>query len=418
MNNDLSKDLASAVRSVTNEWKKAKLHEERVSRQKLERLRRWHPPKVTLRDAAFQVMEQAYNKASSFGRYYANARQIMYAARPLVLEQTGGEIWKDSSYFTQTLLKDYLEYYEPGWKVVWDSRGHLTEPHTGISIGIGGVEVRRYIQAWTTTDLEAYEKQVSRADIDTTGPALRYSAVLFIEKEGFDEILRDAGLAERFDISIMSTKGLPVGAACQLAVRFNQEGVRVLVMHDFDLAGFKIVRTLRQGTRLAPGAEVEDIGFRLDDVEGLQSELVNYKQKKDPREYLRVCGATREEQEFLVSDHSWESWEGERVELNAMTSEKLITWLEKKLEKLKIAKVTPDSDVLDEAYRRAWFLQEVDKAAEKIAEQIKDSEVEVPDDLAERVKEKLEESDRDSWDQVVWEIATEEAGPEDDNLPF
>jgi hypothetical protein len=63
-------------------------------------------------------MEEAYNKASANGRYYANARQIYYAARPLVLELTDKKSTLDSRYFTQTLLKDYLELYNPNWKVV------------------------------------------------------------------------------------------------------------------------------------------------------------------------------------------------------------------------------------------------------------------------------------------------------------
>ncbi len=53
-------------------------------------------------------MSQAYLLASANGTLPANARQIMYAARPLVLERTGGKCWEKSSYFTQTLLPDYV----------------------------------------------------------------------------------------------------------------------------------------------------------------------------------------------------------------------------------------------------------------------------------------------------------------------
>jgi len=107
--------LASAVHSATSAWKKAKRQadkEDRVRKRELERLRRYRPPKITIRRAAFEVMERAYMKASANGRYYANARQIMYAARPWVLELTGGEIWKKSSYFTQTLLTILLRKIE------------------------------------------------------------------------------------------------------------------------------------------------------------------------------------------------------------------------------------------------------------------------------------------------------------------
>ena len=39
----------------------------------------------------------------------AKPRQIMYAARPLVLEITSGKIWGGADYFTQILLPRYLE---------------------------------------------------------------------------------------------------------------------------------------------------------------------------------------------------------------------------------------------------------------------------------------------------------------------
>ena len=59
---------------------------------------------MTVKDAAYQVMEAAYQKASGNGRYPGNARQIMYAARPLILELTGEDQLNDV-YFTQTFCR-------------------------------------------------------------------------------------------------------------------------------------------------------------------------------------------------------------------------------------------------------------------------------------------------------------------------
>jgi hypothetical protein len=78
--------------------------------------------KVTIREAAFEVMDRAYMKASGGGRLPANARQVYYAARPWILDMTGEEKLK-SQYFTQILLKDYMEGYDPPWDVVFDARG-------------------------------------------------------------------------------------------------------------------------------------------------------------------------------------------------------------------------------------------------------------------------------------------------------
>lgn len=400
--------LTAAVRSATSDWKKAKRQadkEDRVRKRDLERLRSYRPPKITIRQASFEVMERAYMKASANGRYYANARQIMYAARPWVLELTGGESWKKSSYFTQTLLKDYIEMYDPPWKVAWDSRGHLTEPHTQKNIGLGGIEVMKYTSEWTDMEFDEFPSELPEIRIKTNGPTLRFNAVLFIEKEGFDPILKDAGIAEKYDIAIMSTKGLPVGASCRLAHQFALQNIRVFVMHDFDLDGFKIVRTLRRGTRLAPGTPVIDMGFRFEDISGLQKEEVNYRQRKNPKSYLRLCGATEEECDFLVKPATFYDWYGDRVELNAMTSDELIAWLERKFYEHGISKLTPDDDILDKAYQRAVYLQRVKEETEKIRQRLKSERVVIPSDFNQQVADLLKEDLELSWDEAVWEVA-------------
>jgi hypothetical protein len=412
MSDSLAQALESAILKVSEDWKKAKQQadkEDRVTGRALERMRYRTIPKTTVREATFRVMERAYNHASSNGRYLANARQIMYAARPLVLELTDGGIWRNSNYFTQTLLKDYIEIYEPAWvsRVVWDARGHLSEPHMGKVIGIGGAEVMEYVQDWTGGDVEVFPSLSMEEKIKTVGPRNRFGAVLFIEKEGFDPILSAAGLAEKYDLAIMSTKGVPVGAACELVRQFGRAGVRVFVLHDFDLAGFKIVRTLRMGTRLAPAGALLTLGLRLVDVEGLQMEPVVYQQKADPRCYLRRCGATDEECHFLARG-DWHVWEGERVELNAMTSEDLIAYLERKLQEHGVGKVVPAPEVLAQAYRRARYLQRVEQEMEKVRALLVDQAGGDPSDgLQERVKALLAEGAADNWDQAVWQLAAE-----------
>src|SRR5207248_3042254 len=88
----------------------------------------------------------------SHGRLPANARQIMYAARPEIIELTGNaQPWKKSSYFTQILLPDFITEHPAltaPWDVVFDARGHFREPHTGEEIGLGTVAVRDYIRWW------------------------------------------------------------------------------------------------------------------------------------------------------------------------------------------------------------------------------------------------------------------------------
>src|SRR5207244_3309045 len=106
--------------------------------------------------------------------------------------------------------------------------------------------------------------------------------------------------------------------------------------------------------------KIIDLGLRLDDAEamGLLSEPVAYpKCGVDPRINLLRRGASRREADFLVHRRtSSTSWVGERVELNAMTSQQFIEFLERKLGAHGVAKVIPDAAMLADAYRRAWPL--------------------------------------------------------------
>ena len=85
------------------------------------------PGSMSIKEAAWQVMPEAYLIASTGGTLPANARQIMYAARPGILELTGKEKL-DDRYFTQMLLPDYIEEHPEitaDWDVVFDDRGTL-----------------------------------------------------------------------------------------------------------------------------------------------------------------------------------------------------------------------------------------------------------------------------------------------------
>ncbi len=398
----LKNSIGSMIGNVTKEWKKEKnkkLRDDRVERNRLARMRTTCR-ETTTREAAFTVMETAYNKASSNGKYYANARQIMYAARPYILDETGKDTM-DSGYFTQTLLKDYIERYgkEAEWKVAWDARGHFSEPHTDNRFGVGGIEVTKYMGSFYS-DLGIKTPRVP-VSINTTGPENRYKSVLFVEKEGFTEMLEDSGILRQFDMALMSTKGLPVKAACDLIFRLSAEGVRVFVLRDFDLAGFKIVRTLTKGTRMAHGSPVIDLGFRLEDTEGLDPEPVIYKQRKNPKIYLRNCGATEEEANFLVDSDSYLNHSGQRVELNAMTSEQLIDFLHRKFKEHGVEKYVPSDNVLKKVYQRACYARDMHK---KIAELDKTELIDPPDELHEQITAKLKEKKGISWDQAVWEV--------------
>jgi hypothetical protein len=400
----LADDISSAVKGTTKSWKAEKRkadRNDRISSSQYDKLRGYR--NESIRDVAFDVMEAAYNMASSNGEYYANARQIMYASRPEILRRTG-KAELDDVYFTQTLLKDYIEERDPDWKIVWDARGHIIEPHTNTKIGLGGIEVDRYIMKWHSRI--NIEPPAIEALIKTNGPGNRFRNVLFVEKEGFTEILTHAGFPERYDLALMSTKGIPVKAACDLIYAMSETDVRVFVLHDFDLSGFKILRSLKEGVRLSCGSDVIDLGLRIADIKDLTVEPVLYKQQSDPGIYLKYdCDATPEEIKFLVDTRGgYYSHRGQRVEINAMTSQQLITWLEDKFEEYGVEKFIPDQDTLSMGYRRVKYLGLVDKKIKEIEESMVEDDEEIPEDLTQLIKEKFEEDPSLSWDEALWDI--------------
>jgi len=225
MSSELKDVLANAVASATKLFARAKrraaaaTESDYLSDRQIERLHRRHERDDIIKPAAYKVMPQAYNLASANGRLPANARQLMYTARPLVLAETRGRCWKDSDYFTQTLLPDYI-FDHPAetanWDVVYDARGHLVEPHVRRRLGLGTLDVRKYVASWR--DRNAAKDL--RVDIDemypTKGPTNRYQFALFIEKEGFDALLERSQIAERYDLAIFSSKGMSNIATRQL----------------------------------------------------------------------------------------------------------------------------------------------------------------------------------------------------------
>jgi len=234
---DMANDIIGLVREGTKKWTKIRTTEERSPASRRHRYQRMTRERgVSLKDAAAQILPEAYAKVSGNGKLPANARQLMYAARGHIQKVTGQEL--NANYFTQTLLPDYLAETGVEWDVAYDARGHFTEPHAGLGFGIGTLEVRAYLRGLHDPSLE--DARVSKAMVKTFGPKGNFGAVLFIEKEGFSELLKAAKIAERFDMAIMSTKGMSVVAARALADEMcHGHDIPLLLLHDFDKSGFR-----------------------------------------------------------------------------------------------------------------------------------------------------------------------------------
>jgi hypothetical protein len=257
--------------------------------------------------------------------------------------------------------------------------------------------------------------------------------LLFIEKEGFAELFNRVGLARRYDLAIMSTKGLSNVAARRLIDEIcgasDGDPVRLFVLHDFDKAGFSILGTLRQDTRryqYRNDFEVIDLGVRLDDVErySLQSEPVTYsrgtsgkRDNADPGDNLRENGATDAEVAYLVSEPETTYtngtrrlvYHGNRVELNAFTPQDFIEFIEGKLQSHGVAKVVPSDDAtLATQYRRGIARAELNRQVAAIKKKLVSTaeQCPVPASLRADVEAMLQDNPAMPWDMAVLRIAS------------
>jgi hypothetical protein len=397
--------IADLVKGGTKRWAEQRKAEERHARARANREDRivyFRARKATIKDVAYDVMPRGYRDASTGGTLPANARQIYYAARGEILERTGKDNL-DSQYFCQTLLVDYVRENRVDWDIVWDDRGHFTEPHTKHAFGLGTIAVRKYLASIGAPSFQ--DPGFRNGGVGTCGPDGCFGAVLFVEKEGFMPLFERVRLAERHDIAIMSTKGMSVTAARKLIdVICGRYKIPVFVLHDFDVSGFSIFGTLRGNTdryTFKNAIKVVDLGLRLADVNelDLESESVSFCNTSHSkiRQRLQRNGATNAEIEFLLDE--------QRVELNAMTSGQLVEFVKRKLVEHGVTKVVPTTEHLDAAYRLAVRSERLRKVVEAALEASTEDDIAVPGDLAEQVRNRLGDSNL-SWIDAVAKVAS------------
>jgi hypothetical protein len=417
----IANGILKITEKVTKKWTKQRKAEERGRRASHTR-EYIYSDRVNFTDVAHEILPGGYAHASGNGRYTVDKRQFYYAVRDDFRARTGREITAD--YFSQTLLVKYMNQNREetaGWKITASPRGTLTIPNTGFDTRIpcGTIAVEEHLR--TAGERVRPFDSLGEA-FKTQWPSLvegqRYQGVLYIEKEGFDPQLREARIAERFDIAIISCKGQSVTAArmyvdhvCRVA-----GGVPLFVAHDFDKSGFEISQRL---TTISDHAilndlvkyefqnevNVTDLGLRLTDVQkyDLKSERCRFK-GHFPRDTI----ATKEEQEFLRSHR--------RVELNAFTAPQFIEWLETKLGEHLPQRLIPDDDVLADAYRRALALAGINRAIAKARGKSvrRAKSATVPESLRQQLEQAMKNSPL-AWDTALYRLAKNDLSRKDES---
>ena len=171
------------------------------------------------------------------------------------------------------------------WDVVYDDRGHFTEPHTKRVIGLGTLNVRGYLSRIGRLKLE--EADFDPASVKTYGPDGCFGAVLYVEKEGFMPLFERVKLAQRYDIAIMSSKGMSVTAARELVNRVCDGASRCWCCMTSIRPGSSSKTRLENDTRrysYTSPPNVIDLGLNYDDIGGLTSEPQQFQhQRRAPK---------------------------------------------------------------------------------------------------------------------------------------
>jgi hypothetical protein len=309
-------------------------------------------------------------------------------------------------YFCNAITSDAqinLSHYD----IVYDNRGHFTMCHQKKEhIGCGTIDVRSYVAGMKSNevimDLKAFAIPYR---VETVGPVNRCSAVLFVEKEGFNPIIEHAQLCERYDLALLSTKGQSSTAARYLVDRLCGGDTPLLVLHDFDVYGVSILKNLITSNhryQFCSAVNHVDIGLGLEDIEEYSLAAESCTPPEDSALDTIAGMISADEREFLAN--------GGRVELNAFTSEDFITWIESKLKKHGITKCVPDDDELQIAYRRAWAIRQVNGRQKNIkAKAVEAAEkMDIPPDLRAKVDAELKAEPHLPWDIAVAKVMKKE----------
>lgn len=269
-------------------------------------------PKLYISDVVLENLSRSIQKASGDGRFRYSQRQLYYVMRPIVKQITGETLIY--SYFTRLLTKFENENGDiPG--MYRDPRGYLYHPHMRRRIPLG------------TQLIEHYER-----------PQWTFNKIIYIEKKGLLETLLSIDWPEKNDCAILAAEGQATRADKDLFDLLGEsaEPITFFCIHDADAYGTMIYDRLQNETRARVARKVSIVNLGLDPWEALDMGL-----EWETAENTRVAPVAD-----YVTDPYWRKWlQGRRVELNAMTPEQLVGWIDKKMGEYK-GKLIPPKEIL------------------------------------------------------------------------
>jgi Topoisomerase 6 subunit A/Spo11, Toprim domain len=276
--------------------------------------------KVTQKDVVLDNLDDVIANVSGDGQFRFAPRQLLYGLRPIVMNEIGEELKLGN--FTK-IITDYEAEHGEIEGMYREPRGSIYHPHRGETITLGTITVEDYKR-----------------------PKWTYNKLVYIEKEGWSEALKEARWAERNDCMLMSSKGFTTRAARDLVDKLaeHDEPVTIFCVHDADASGTMIHQTFQEATKARGARKIQIVNLGLEAWEaiamGLQVEDVEEKER-----YKAVADYVLARKDRAPNGKTWEQWlQTHRVELNAMTTPQFIAWLDGKM--ADYDKLIPPADVL------------------------------------------------------------------------
>jgi hypothetical protein len=300
---------------------------------------------VSQKDVVLDNIDDAIAAVSGDGQYRFGERQILYYVRPIVFEETDQEL-KLSNF--KRIITDYENENGEIEGMYREPRGSIYHPHRRETIPLG------------TLMVEEYDR-----------PIWTFNKLVYIEKEGFSEALKDDGWAERHDCALISSKGFSSRAARDLVDKLaeHDEPVTVFCAHDADGPGTMIYQTFQEETKARGARKIKIVNLGLepwDAVEaGLQTENIKYENRQAVADYVLERDKTHPNE--APGNISWEEWlQTHRIELNAMTTPEFIEWLDDKMAEHGAGKLIPPDEVIADEFEERLVAKVRDDEKERI----------------------------------------------------
>ncbi|MFH8380128.1 ATP-binding protein [Kitasatospora sp. NPDC018058] len=334
-----AKALTAATRVLLRD-KRSKQAAERRELRAAEREYKAHAvgraaSKVSKKDAVFTVMREAIGQARGAEGLSFSSHTLFYKIRPLALRLLPAGTKLKAPYVEQKLIPDWERENGPIQGLYREPRGTLHHPHDPAGtrdVRLGTREVQQYIP-----------------------PKWSYNKILVIEKTGLWPPVRESGIAEQYDMAVITNEGYGTEACRELLAKMPPGDVQIFVLHDADPYGYNIARTLGEETARMPDHRVKviDLGLTVDDAQakGLDSEPDTRDAALPARILPHLSDPAR--QWFTGEVCAWQpngkpaKWRYQRVELNAFSSPELIAYIKEGLARHQaVGKVVPPDSML------------------------------------------------------------------------